>query len=342
MKRLLSSISITLAISLAAAAPISIITAINHAHAAEETGLYYNFGDQKISLSLRQDTIAVVMKKPRRGTKTPLALLRDDFSDTPTRSTRGGAKSSSTTQVQALGGRYAVLTATNDAKGAEKLKEKAESKPYIEATLPVLKITGKSTSLVLPNEIIVSFQPNVSSAEQASILASNNLGEVKEIPFATGFYTVVPRSAKGLEVLNISNRLSKVKGVESSMPSFIEIKSAPTGNIFGSSETDSPKKISSKSSPEQDLKTLQWHINSQPMIKSMGLVNGRTDVRAPEAWNRGKKGDGLQRQPDISVASRELGWVPEIALRAGLQKTIAYFDQLLSKNGARISVGSHP
>ena len=52
--------------------------------------------------------------------------------------------------------------------------------------------------------------------------------------------------------------------------------------------------------------------------------------------------DPMQRQPDISVASRELGWVPEIALRAGLQKTIAYFDQLLSKNGERISVGSHP
>ena len=143
----------------------------------------------------------------------------------------------SRTQVQALGGRYALLTSINDAKGAEKLKEKAESKrDYIDSILPVLKIVGKSASLVLPNEIIVSFQPNVSSVEQASILANNNLGEAKEIPFATGFYTVVPRSAKGLEVLNISNKLSKVKGVESSMPSFIEIKSAPTGNIFSTSK----------------------------------------------------------------------------------------------------------
>jgi UDP-glucuronate decarboxylase len=52
--------------------------------------------------------------------------------------------------------------------------------------------------------------------------------------------------------------------------------------------------------------------------------------------------DPMQRQPDISVASRELGWVPQIALRDGLQKTIAYFDQLLSNNGEPISVGSHP
>ena len=41
------------------------ISAINNAHAAEEAGLYYNFGDQKISLSVRKDAIAVVMKKYR-------------------------------------------------------------------------------------------------------------------------------------------------------------------------------------------------------------------------------------------------------------------------------------
>ncbi len=292
MKRLLSSVSLTFILSLSAAAPIVSIATINQARAAEDSGLYYNFGDKKISLSVRNDTIAVVMKKPKRG-PSALSLLRNDFSDTPTRSTRGGAKSSSTTQIQALGGRYAVLTATNDAQGAEKLKEKAESKPYIEATLPVLKLAGKSTSLVLPNEMIVSFQPNISSAERTAILASNNLGNAKELPFATGFYTVVPQAAKGLEVLAVSNRLSKVKGIESSMPNFIEIKSAPDNNIFSSNETGSPKKISSKSNTERNLKTLQWHIDSQPMMKEMGLGGGRTDVRAPEAWGRGKKGDGV-------------------------------------------------
>lgn len=39
--------------------------------------------------------------------------------------------------------------------------------------------------------------------------------------------------------------------------------------------------------------------------------------------------DPKQRQPDISLAKKTLGWQPEVALGQGLQKTIAYFDELL-------------
>lgn len=42
--------------------------------------------------------------------------------------------------------------------------------------------------------------------------------------------------------------------------------------------------------------------------------------------------DPMQRQPDISVAKQTLGWEPEIALREGLEKTVEYFDQLLSES----------
>ncbi|MDZ4811291.1 MAG: UDP-glucuronic acid decarboxylase family protein [Pseudomonadota bacterium] len=40
--------------------------------------------------------------------------------------------------------------------------------------------------------------------------------------------------------------------------------------------------------------------------------------------------DPTQRQPDISLARRELGWSPGIALEQGLQRTIEYFDALLA------------
>lgn len=39
--------------------------------------------------------------------------------------------------------------------------------------------------------------------------------------------------------------------------------------------------------------------------------------------------DPKQRQPDISLAKRELDWQPSVELREGLVKTIAYFDELL-------------
>ena len=39
--------------------------------------------------------------------------------------------------------------------------------------------------------------------------------------------------------------------------------------------------------------------------------------------------DPTQRQPDISLAKKELGWEPAVQLRQGLESTIAYFDRLL-------------
>jgi UDP-glucuronate decarboxylase len=44
--------------------------------------------------------------------------------------------------------------------------------------------------------------------------------------------------------------------------------------------------------------------------------------------------DPMQRQPNIDLAKKELGWSPKIQLEEGLTKTIAYFDGLLKANPA--------
>lgn len=46
--------------------------------------------------------------------------------------------------------------------------------------------------------------------------------------------------------------------------------------------------------------------------------------------------DPQQRQPGITLANRRFGWMPSVSLKDGLQKTIAYFDNVLSKDEARI------
>lgn len=40
--------------------------------------------------------------------------------------------------------------------------------------------------------------------------------------------------------------------------------------------------------------------------------------------------DPMQRQPDISQAKKELSWSPSVELEQGLEKTIAYFSELIS------------
>ncbi len=41
--------------------------------------------------------------------------------------------------------------------------------------------------------------------------------------------------------------------------------------------------------------------------------------------------DPVRRQPDISIARRELGWEPATSLEQGLKPTIAYFDNILKE-----------
>ena len=39
--------------------------------------------------------------------------------------------------------------------------------------------------------------------------------------------------------------------------------------------------------------------------------------------------DPRQRQPDIALAQRELGWQPQVSLEQGLEPTIDWFQELL-------------
>ncbi|QIG52020.1 SDR family oxidoreductase [Nordella sp. HKS 07] len=47
--------------------------------------------------------------------------------------------------------------------------------------------------------------------------------------------------------------------------------------------------------------------------------------------------DPQQRRPDISLATRELGWTPKVALTDGLKQTIQYFDGLLTQEARELA-----
>jgi len=59
-------------------------------------------------------------------------------------------------------------------------------------------------------------------------------------------------------------------------------------------------------------------------------VREMTASRAEIAFKPLPQDDPKQRRPDIRQAREKLGWQPKVALAEGLEKTIAYFDDLLS------------
>ena len=59
------------------------------------------------------------------------------------------------------------------------------------------------------------------------------------------------------------------------------------------------------------------------------LVIELTGSKSELAFRPLPENDPTRRRPDITLAKERLGWEPKVALRDGLQHTIAYFDQQL-------------
>jgi UDP-glucuronate decarboxylase len=67
-------------------------------------------------------------------------------------------------------------------------------------------------------------------------------------------------------------------------------------------------------------------------IRELGeLVIELTNSKSKLVFEPLPSDDPKQRQPDISRAREKLGWEPKIPLREGLQRTIAYFEELLRR-----------
>ena len=55
------------------------------------------------------------------------------------------------------------------------------------------------------------------------------------------------------------------------------------------------------------------------------LANSKSEIK----YEPLPEDDPKQRQPDITLAKNKLGWEPKVPLREGLEKTMAYFAELL-------------
>jgi UDP-glucuronate decarboxylase len=67
-----------------------------------------------------------------------------------------------------------------------------------------------------------------------------------------------------------------------------------------------------------------------PILEIANLIVSKSGSKSEIAYQPLPEDDPQQRQPDISLARSKLGWEPQVALDAGLDRTIGYFKDLLS------------
>ncbi|MDM3856549.1 MAG: S8 family serine peptidase [Aphanizomenon gracile PMC649.10] len=265
------------------------------AQTQENGDLFYLYKGQRIPLNQRQDAIAVSFKqlgRTRSLSAPPLYLqLQQDL--------QSGIRSTTPPKVTPLGENYALVNLPKDIQNAEVvLQQRIQQQPYVQTTLPVLTRNEHQEIIVVPNEIILSFQSQLSQSQRQAILQQNNLEIVRPLRFNRDSYgalryryLVKSTSASGTKILSVSNQLNSVKGVTSATPNFIQsltnhnletatkqitnmqrtgdwlqtTKPENTNRSNPSQNSSQSRSIAARSTPKSNLLGLAWHLDSRPL-----------------------------------------------------------------------------
>jgi serine protease len=257
--------------------------------------LFYLYKGEKISLESRPNKIAVAFKPQLGGSRAPGGEppLYQQLSNSLNQSNvRGGGV---TIGVKPVGTNYAIVTLPSSIDITATVKQ-VQAQPYVSASLPVLSRADQQDTIVLTNEIIVSFQPNMPESEQKAILKTQNLEMIRALRFTKNRYLVKVKSATGTNVLAVSNRLNQVAGIASASPNFLQVLPNQAAVKLGQPFT-LPSKNGVKPEPivsrgvvdspyRSDLLPMLWHLDSRSRLSNQP----RIDVRAPEAWQQSNGG----------------------------------------------------
>ena len=252
----------------------------------QEDGLYYNFYDQQISLVERSDQIAVEFKPAptfTRDNSEPAYLRLQRDLTAANQFSRGGDGAAAT--VKPLGERYALVDLPNalDERWAQRLKQS-----YVQATLPVLSREDMTESIVVTQELVVSFEPGTSDGAARSLLAQYGVEVIRPLRFSEGRYLVRANNVSGTAVLAAATQLGNLPSIQSATPNFVQsipFNVAPL-DILSTGEpqqsNDGLDTVPDEDSPfPNSLLPLQWHLNSRAVRPR---PYPRVDVRAVEAW----------------------------------------------------------
>ena len=255
------------------------------AQPAKSEELYYLSFGQKIPLKIKENVIAVEGKPSNQlsggelYSRTLKRYLRGD-------NTLSGSNDNSNppgVQIDSIGNRYALIGFSSTAK-REQIQKNIKAEPNLNATLPVLNLGDRDSSmLVLPNRIVVGFKTGTSTEVIQKALKRQNVEIIRKETFAEGIYVVRSKGATGIAVLQVANQLSQEIGVEYATPDFIQLPGASSISPESqASESKSPDKLRDtlrSISPDKYSPTsprylpLQWNLDSFPLRQCLAATN---------------------------------------------------------------------
>ena len=291
-----------------------------HILAQSATQLEYEFLGQKIPLTVKKDTTAVVFKPQKTDRGSGGESYHIQLQEHLTRSDRSSGRESEV-EITPLGQNYALVKLAVEDKDISAIEADIRKPDYVQEVLPVLTLSNGDSEtardIILPNEIIVSFDAQLSEAERKAILKENNLELIRPVRFSPNLYIVKSLTASGVEVLQVANELNSVTSIQSASPNFIEtfLEEISPLNPFLVAE-GSQKENLALSPSSTSLLPIQWHLNSNPLRSCLNTVqtktietiaecsnknknlaatdsNTRTDVRAIESWKNNNQGEGV-------------------------------------------------
>ena len=272
----------------------------------------YSFYGQSIPLFVNEDAIAVAFTDTVGGTRgigvTPYEQLQSDLDGTPIGGVRGSRPQAPLTDIPVslnpLGNRYALLNLSTDPSIQEidiDLIQKLQQRSYVQSTLPVLTLNsddgGPTTQVILPNEMLISLDPDLSNSQVQTLLNRYDLSIIRSLHFSPNRYLVTSRTTTGLDILPLTQQLNTVTGIQSATPNFIQTLPYTISTLDPTRAAEIPSGTSLLDTlpmPESPfpstLLPLAWHLDSTPQ---RGQLLPRTDLRVTDAWRHSDGGEGV-------------------------------------------------
>jgi serine protease len=211
------------------------------AQPAEPTDLSYSFYGRSIPLTLREDVIAVDLKQTDntrdRSAEAPYLKLQ--------RALQGGTRGGDAplqVKVQPLSQGYAVVSFPSGSRSTPRdVQQRVQGLPYVNGTVPVLSRQGQQETLLLPNEIVVSFDGNDQDRQAMQATLKRYGAEIiRPVAFSKNQVVVRATHVEGVQVLRVAQQLNRAQGIRSATPNFIQSVQYLPGDAFAPPSEEPP------------------------------------------------------------------------------------------------------